>query len=107
MSGQSKYRSMWERHYSLCHGVVFVIDSSDAMRMAVAANELQLMLQHPDMANNRTRASASRDRQQGNDSRGVPILVLANKSDLDSAIPIGQVKKEPGPKITKKNKKKK
>lgn len=84
MSGQSKYRSMWERYYAECHGVIFVIDSSDTMRLAVAANELQLMLQHPDVSK----------RQAANDSCRVPILVLANKSDLDSAIPIGQVKRE-------------
>ena len=54
---------------------MFVIDSSDAMRMAVASNELQLMIQHPQMKN-----------------RAVPILILANKSDLDNAVPCHQVK---------------
>ena len=81
MSGQSRYRSTWERYYAASHGVVFVIDSSDAVRLAVAANELRLMLQHPDV------------RQAGNgDSCRLPILVLANKTDLAAAIPIGQVK---------------
>lgn len=84
MSGQSKYRPLWERYYNDCHGVIFVIDSSDTMRMAVACNELQLMIQHPEMVKNRST------------TLGVPILILANKSDLDSAIPIGQVKKENG-----------
>lgn len=78
MSGQSKYRSLWERYYADCHGVVFVIDSSDTMRMAVASNELQLMIQHPEMVKNRSNA-------------GVPILILANKNDLNTSIPIGQV----------------
>lgn len=84
MSGQAKYRSLWERYYADCQGVIFVIDSSDAMRMAVAANELQLMLEHPEMEKSR-----SRDAKQ----LGVPILILANKSDLDNAIPISQVQK--------------
>lgn len=83
MSGQSKYRSLWERYYADCHGVVFVIDSSDTMRMAVASNELQLLIQHPEMVKNRSTTI----------QQGVPILILANKSDLDMAIPIGQVKK--------------
>lgn len=82
MSGQSKYRSLWERYYADCHGVVFVIDSSDTMRMAVACNELQLMIQHPEMMKNRST------------TKGVPILILANKSDLDTAIPIGQVRRK-------------
>jgi ADP-ribosylation factor-like protein 6 len=81
MSGQSKYRSLWERYYSDCHGVIFVIDSSDTIRMAVACNELQLMIQHPEMVKNRS-------------STGVPILILANKIDLEMAIPIGQVKRK-------------
>ncbi|XP_032784164.1 ADP-ribosylation factor-like protein 6 isoform X1 [Daphnia magna] len=82
MSGQSKYRPLWERYYNDCHGVIFVIDSSDTMRMAVACNELQLMIQHPEMVKNRST------------TLGVPILILANKSDLDSAIPIGQIRAE-------------
>ncbi len=82
MSGQSKYRSLWERYYAECHGVIFVLDSSDTMRMAVACNELELMIQHPEMMKNR--------------SKGVPILILANKSDLDTAIPIGQVRQGKG-----------
>ena len=82
MSGQSKYRSLWERYYSDCHGVIFVIDSSNTIRMAVACNELQLMIQHPEMVKNRSSTA------------GVPILILANKIDLEMAIPIGQVKRK-------------
>ncbi|EFX86847.1 hypothetical protein DAPPUDRAFT_43340 [Daphnia pulex] len=85
MSGQSKYRSLWERYYSDCHGVIFVIDSSDTMRMAVASNELLLMIQHPEMVKNRSTTTT-----------GVPILILANKSDLQVAIPIGQIRAELG-----------
>ena len=81
MSGQSKYRSLWERYYSDCHGVIFVMDSSDTMRMSVASNELQLMIQHPEMVKSRCSTTT-----------GVPILILANKSDMEMAIPIGQVK---------------
>nr|CAH0105143.1 unnamed protein product [Daphnia galeata] len=84
MSGQSKYRSLWERYYSDCHGVIFVIDSSDTIRMAVACNELQLMIQHPEMVKNRSSTA------------GVPILILANKIDLEMAIPIGQIRAELG-----------
>ena len=75
MAGQSRYRSLWERYYVDCHGVVFVIDSCDSMRMAVAANELHLMIQHPEMLANR-----------------VPILILANKCDLPNARTLDQVK---------------
>jgi len=75
MAGQSRYRSLWERYYVDCHGVIFVIDSCDSMRMAVAANELHLMIQHPEMMAN-----------------SIPILILANKCDLPNARTVDQVK---------------
>jgi hypothetical protein len=47
MSSQGKYRNLWEHHYKDCQGIVFVVDSSDKMRMAVAKDELDMLLQHP------------------------------------------------------------
>lgn len=44
--------------------------------MAVASNELQLMMEHPEMVGKPVR---------------IPVLILANKSDLENAIPVGQV----------------
>ena len=76
MSGQSRYRTLWERYYSDCHGVISVVDSSDTMRMSVANNELQMLLRHPEMER----------------SSQVPILVLANKADLPNAMPSVQVR---------------
>lgn len=69
MSGQGRYRSLWEHYYRDCHGIIFVIDSSDKMRMVVAKDELDLILQHPDIA-----------------GKKVPILFYANKIDLRDAL---------------------
>lgn len=33
MSGAGRYRNLWEHHFKLCQGIVFVIDSSDRMRL--------------------------------------------------------------------------
>lgn len=33
MAGIGRYRNLWEHHFKTCHGVVFVIDSSDRMRL--------------------------------------------------------------------------
>lgn len=33
MSGGVRYRNLWEHHFKHCQGVVFVIDSSDKMRL--------------------------------------------------------------------------
>lgn len=50
-------------------GVVFVIDSTDTLRMCVAKDEIEQMLAHPDL------------KERAN----VPILFFANKMDLDGA----------------------
>lgn len=31
--GQGRYRNLWEHQFKTCHGIVFVIDSSDRMRL--------------------------------------------------------------------------
>lgn len=69
MSGQGRYRNLWEHYYKDCHGIIFVIDSSDKMRMVVAKDELDLILQHPDIM-----------------GKKVPILFFANKMDLRDAL---------------------
>ncbi|XP_064605565.1 ADP-ribosylation factor-like protein 6 [Liolophura sinensis] len=69
MSGQGRYRNLWEHYYRECHGIIFVIDSADKMRMVVAKDELDSMLQHQDLKNRR-----------------IPILFFANKMDMREAV---------------------
>lgn len=49
--------------------IVFVVDSADAMRMVVAKDELEAMLEHADVV-----------------QRPIPILIFANKSDKQEAL---------------------
>ncbi|XP_028967738.1 ADP-ribosylation factor-like protein 6 [Galendromus occidentalis] len=69
MSGQGRYRNLWEHYYQDAQGIIFVIDSTDALRMVVVKDELELLLQHKDIKN-----------------RSVPILFFANKMDLRDAL---------------------
>ena len=69
MSGQGRYRNLWEHYYKECQGIVFVVDSSDKLRMVVAKDELDMLLQHPDIR-----------------SRKIPILFFANKMDIPGAL---------------------
>lgn len=69
MSGQGRYRDLWEHYYKDCQGVVFVIDSSDRLRLVVVREELDLLLQHPDIS-----------------GRRFPILFFANKMDVRDAL---------------------
>ena len=50
MSGQGKSRPLWEHYYRDAHAVIFVVDSTDRLRMEVAREELNNLLQHVDVA---------------------------------------------------------
>ncbi|KAJ7320401.1 hypothetical protein JRQ81_019912, partial [Phrynocephalus forsythii] len=69
MSGQGRYRNLWEHYYKDCQAIIFVIDSSDKLRMVVAKEELDTLLNHPDLKHRR-----------------IPILFFANKMDLRDAV---------------------
>uniref|UniRef100_A0A8K9X755 ADP-ribosylation factor-like protein 6 n=1 Tax=Oncorhynchus mykiss TaxID=8022 RepID=A0A8K9X755_ONCMY len=69
MSGQSRYRNLWEHYYKESHAIIFVIDSGDKLRMVVAKEELDTLLNHQDIC-----------------SRRMPVLLFANKSDLREAM---------------------
>lgn len=65
MSGQGKYRNLWEHYYKDAQAIIFVIDSSDKLRMVVAKEELDLLISHAEIKTKR-----------------VPVLFFANKMDL-------------------------
>ena len=46
MSGQSKYRDLWQQYYDQSEAIIFVIDSADSFRMQIAKNELQELLEN-------------------------------------------------------------
>lgn len=67
LGGQARFRTMWERYCRGVSAVVFVIDAADEERFETARIELQDILSRPALD-------------------GIPVLVLANKSDLPGAI---------------------
>lgn len=69
MGGSQKFRDLWKTYYELVNGVVFVVDSSDVLRLCVVKDELDMLLKH---LNTET-------------TRSVPLLVYANKMDLNGA----------------------
>lgn len=68
MSGAGRYRTLWEQYYREAEAVIYVIDSADKLRLVVAKDELENMMRHPNL-------------------RKVPVLFLANKKDLPTAMP--------------------
>eukprot|EP01029_Cantina_marsupialis_P005413 TRINITY_DN1586_c0_g1_i2.p2 TRINITY_DN1586_c0_g1~~TRINITY_DN1586_c0_g1_i2.p2 ORF type:complete len:195 (-),score=52.93 TRINITY_DN1586_c0_g1_i2:1215-1739(-) len=69
MSGQGRYRSLWEQYYTDIHAVIFVVDSADKIRMCVVKEELQDLLSNPVVKD-----------------ANIPILFFANKMDLPAAL---------------------
>uniref|UniRef100_A0A8C9XMC5 ADP-ribosylation factor-like protein 6 n=1 Tax=Sander lucioperca TaxID=283035 RepID=A0A8C9XMC5_SANLU len=69
MSGQGRYRNLWEHYYKEGQAIIFVIDSADKLRMVVAKEELDTLLNHSDIKHRR-----------------IPILFFANKMDVRDAL---------------------
>jgi ADP-ribosylation factor-like protein 6 len=68
MSGQNRYRNLWEHYYKDAEAIIFVVDSTDRLRFVVARNELEQLLSAPEIAR-----------------RKVPMLFFANKMDMPAA----------------------
>lgn len=62
MSGQGRYRTLWEHYYRDVQAIIFVLDSTDRLRMCVAKEELLQLLSHDEIKSTR-----------------VPVLFFANK----------------------------
>ena len=60
---------MWQRYYENAEAIIFVVDASDQLRIRVAKNELDLLLEDEVLM-----------------KRDVPIMFFANKMDLDEAM---------------------
>lgn len=69
MAGGGTYRSLWEAYYKDIDAIIFVVDSTDRIRMAVAKDELDALLGHADVRKS-----------------GAPVLFFANKMDLPGAL---------------------
>ncbi|GAA6051605.1 hypothetical protein JCM3770_003493 [Rhodotorula araucariae] len=77
LAGQPRFRSIWERYCRGVHAIVWVLDSADRDTFATARAELHALLEKPEL-------------------RGIPLLVLANKNDLDAHASVDEVIKALG-----------
>lgn len=67
IGGQREIRPYWKNYYENTDGLVYVVDSADDMRLKECAEELVSLLREEDLMN-------------------VPLLVFANKQDLQFAL---------------------
>ncbi|CRK86975.1 CLUMA_CG000788, isoform A [Clunio marinus] len=71
-SGNAKIRPYWKNYFENTDVLIFVVDSSDRKRMGESTDEFNELLKDEKL-------------------RSVPILVLANKQDLTSALKSSEV----------------
>ncbi|KAJ5425335.1 hypothetical protein N7465_000405 [Penicillium sp. CMV-2018d] len=67
--GRDKLRPAWGVYLAKTTAIIFVVDSADITQLDHAANELKLLLDFEDLR----------------ELRDVPLLVFANKQDLEGA----------------------
>lgn len=70
MAGSSNFRPLWQNHADNLDGIIFVVDSSDQTRFSTAKEELHALLALGPIQ-----------------SKPIPILILANKNDLEESAP--------------------
>lgn len=66
LGGQSGLRSIWDKYYSEAHAIVYVVDAANRSRFEESRAALDRMLEHRELS-------------------GAPLLIMANKQDLDGA----------------------
>ena len=77
VGGQDKIRVLWKHYYQNTDGLIFVVDSNDRDRIEDAAEELKKMLAEEEL-------------------KDCCVLVMANKQDLNGALPPGEVTEKLG-----------
>ena len=70
--GQDKIRVLWKHYYDNTDGIIFVVDSNDRDRIEDAGEELKIMLAEEEL-------------------KDCAVLVMANKQDLNGALPPSEV----------------
>ncbi|EMG49753.1 ARL3 ADP-ribosylation factor-like protein 3 [Candida maltosa Xu316] len=87
LGGQKSLRNMWSRYFKQCHGIIFIIDSTDTERFQECYETLidiahnDVWMQIDDENNNNVDGTVN-----------VPILMLANKQDLPQAVDLVSLK---------------
>ena len=83
LGGQRSLRSMWSRYFTSCHGIIFIIDSTDTERFQECYDTLMEITHDLSWTNQENNAA---------EMVNVPILILANKQDLPEAVDLVALK---------------
>jgi len=73
LGGQEELQSLWDKYYSECHAVIYVVDSGDRERVEESKAAFDRMIKNENV-------------------KGIPLLVAANKQDLADCMGVREVK---------------
>ncbi|XP_061410112.1 ADP-ribosylation factor-related protein 1 isoform X2 [Lethenteron reissneri] len=73
LGGQEELQSLWDKYFAECHGVIYLIDSVDEGRLVESRDAFDKMVSSEAL-------------------EGVPLLVLANKQDMEGCLTVPDIK---------------
>jgi len=73
LGGQEELQALWDKYYQECHAVIYVVDTGDRERIDESKEAFLKMIKNEN-------------------TRGVPLLVAANKQDLEECMGVREVK---------------
>ncbi|RIB09786.1 ADP-ribosylation factor family-domain-containing protein [Gigaspora rosea] len=73
LGGQRELHGIWEKYYSECHAIIFVVDSTDKERIEECKEIFEKIITNEEV-------------------EGVPVLMLANKQDLPNSLKVEEIK---------------
>ncbi|XP_067678988.1 ADP-ribosylation factor-related protein 1-like [Haliotis asinina] len=73
LGGQEELQSLWDKYYAESHAVIYIVDSSDAERIEESKSAFDKMITNNTLA-------------------GVPLMLLANKQDLDGCVNVADMR---------------
>lgn len=73
LGGQEELQSLWDKYYAESHAIIYIVDSSDKERIDESKEAFDKMIVNESLKN-------------------VPLLLLANKQDLQDVVTVGNIK---------------
>ncbi|KAL4236976.1 ADP-ribosylation factor protein 1 [Mactra antiquata] len=73
LGGQEELQSLWDKYYAESHAVIYIVDSSDKERIDESKEAFDKMIVNESL-------------------NEVPLLLLANKQDLQDVVTVGDIK---------------
>ncbi|CAG8574273.1 6781_t:CDS:2, partial [Scutellospora calospora] len=73
LNRQRELHGIWEKYYSECHAIIFVVDSTDKERIEECKEIFERIITNEEV-------------------EGVPVLMLANKQDLPNSLKVEEIK---------------